>query len=125
MNSEFDKIFNKLKELLSKYDGRLKVMTDKPGRYEFTGTKPFELGGKLRPEGAYFGGAKVNKGHVGFYLMAPYVKPEFTAELAPELVKLLKGKSCFWIKKYDEHTFELVEDAIAKAYACYQKLGWV
>ena len=49
------------------------------------------------------------------------LKPVF----APELLKLLKGKSCFHIKKLTPELLDQIKSALQVGYEAYQVRGWV
>ncbi|WP_449440512.1 hypothetical protein [Pedobacter steynii] len=70
------------------------------------------IDGKKRNE-VFFASVIIQKGHVGFYYMPVYTEPEMKKIFNPELLKLLKGKSCFHIKKLDDTLMLQIEDALA------------
>ncbi|MCP4049961.1 MAG: hypothetical protein GY730_04565 [bacterium] len=43
----------------------------------------------------------------------------------PELLSLLKGKSCFHIKKIDPDLENQITDALKKGYDLYKKRDWI
>ena len=55
--------------------------------------------GRKYPE-TYFAGVIAQKGYVGFYFM-PVQADEQSRIFSPELLALLKGKSCFHFKRLD------------------------
>jgi hypothetical protein len=57
--------------------------------------------------------------------MPVYAEPEIKALFKPELLKLLKGKSCFHIKILDEELLRQIREALAAGYHQYQERGWV
>jgi len=57
--------------------------------------------------------------------MPVYVDTSLKEVFKPELIKLLKGKSCFHIKKLDSQLEKQIEDALKKGYDLYKKRGWV
>jgi len=57
--------------------------------------------------------------------MPIYVDTSLREVFKPELLKLLKGKSCFHIKKLDSQLEKQIEDALKKGYDLYKKRGWV
>ncbi|MNL75547.1 hypothetical protein D3C87_2013720 [compost metagenome] len=67
----------------------------------------------------------IKKGHVGFYYMPVYAEPEMKKVFDPILLKLLKGKSCFHIKKLDDELLAHIESALAEGYRLYKEKGWV
>jgi hypothetical protein len=117
-------IFNELKSLLEPFAKTLKVVIDTDKRYELYSSKPAIVSGKLR-ESVYFASIIIQKKFVGFYFMPVYTDPEVKELFQPELLRLLKGKSCFHIKKSDPKIFSQIEDALAKGYVIYQEKGWI
>jgi hypothetical protein len=73
----------------------------------------------------YFAGLIRQKNYVGFYFMPVYTDPEQKALFAPELLRLLKGKSCFHIKHLDDKLLGHVADALTEGRRLYVKRGWV
>jgi hypothetical protein len=43
----------------------------------------------------------------------------------PELLRLLKGKSCFHVRKVTPELLTQVSDALERGYKLYQQRGWV
>jgi hypothetical protein len=117
-------IFDQLKKLLSPYvKGHLVLQGDQPGQYGIWSDKTAEVAGKERD--IYFAGLLIQKGYVGFYFMPVYVEPSLTKQLHPDLVKCLKGKSCFHIKKNDPALLQHVKDALKTGYDNFKAKGWI
>jgi hypothetical protein len=57
--------------------------------------------------------------------MPVYAEPEMKTVFDPKFLKLLKGKSCFHIKKLDEELLSMIESALAEGYKLYKEKGWV
>jgi len=85
---------------------------------------PVEIAGRKRDE-LWFAGIIVQKGYVGFYYMPVYAEPEMKKIFKPELLKCLKGKSCFHIKKYDKEIFSQIKSALKVGYDAYLEKGWI
>jgi len=118
-------IFKELRTiLLQQVQGNLTVQGDSGGQVHLYSIKPVEIMGKKRG-GVYFASLLVQKGYVGFYLMPVYVDSFLKQSIEPELLKLLKGKSCFHIKKLDDILKSQVQKALQEGYDCYAKKGWV
>ncbi|HYE53484.1 MAG TPA: hypothetical protein VD996_01525 [Chitinophagaceae bacterium] len=118
-------IFDQIKKMASPYvKGHLVVSGDKPGQYGLVSDKVVEVAGRKKDD-LYFMGILIQKGYVGFYFMPVYVDPAIKNKLAPELVKCLKGKSCFHIKKNDPALMQHIKDALKVGYEDYKKKGWV
>lgn len=118
-------IFNEIKKLMKPYiKGTLKEWGDSKGQYGLVSEMEIEVNGKKKPE-VYFAGALVQKGYVGFYFMPVYSEPGLKKILPQELLKCLKGKSCFYIKKQDPLLLSQIKDALKLGYEDYKKKGWV
>lgn len=118
-------IFEKLKKLLLPYEkGSIVKRGGEGGQIIMVSERPFEFQGRKRPE-LWFAAALVQKGYVGFYFMPVYTKPEMKQVFEPELLKCLKGKSCFHIKKGDADLFRQIKEALAKGYIQYKERGWI
>jgi hypothetical protein len=70
-------------------------------------------------------GLIIQKDYVGFYFMPVYAEPELRALFAPELLKLLKGKSCFHMRSAESRLMAQVRDALKKGYDLYVQRGWI
>lgn len=118
-------IFEEIKKLIKPYKkGSLKERGDTGGQYGLVSEMEIEVDGKKKPE-VYFAGLLVQKGYVGFYFMPVYSQPELKKFFKPELLKCLKGKSCFYIKKKDPVLLSQIKDALKLGYEEYKKKGWV
>jgi hypothetical protein len=117
-------VFLALHDLLSAYQPPLMPKRDEPGYYDLWSFKPLEIEGRKRSE-VFFAGAIIQKSYVGFYFMPVYVDVEVKTLFAPELLRLLKGKSCFHIKKWDESLRTQVQAALKAGFDLYLKRGWV
>lgn len=118
-------IFNELVTLLKPYEkGSIKMRGGSEGQISLVSEKEVIINGKKRNE-MWFAAALVQKGYVGFYYMPVYGQPEMKKFFKPELLKCLKGKSCFHIKKYDKEIFKQIKEALKKGYKCYLEKGWL
>ena len=52
-----------------------------------------------------FGGVRLGKSYVSFYLMTVYVSPDLLKGMSPELKQRMQGKSCFNFKTVDQQLF--------------------
>jgi hypothetical protein len=57
--------------------------------------------------------------------MPVYAEPALIKFIAPDLLKLLKGKSCFHIKKLDDSLLGQIESALDIGFRMYKERGWV
>ncbi len=63
----------------------------------------------------YFGGTRLGKSYVSYYLMGVYASPELKDELSPELRRRMQGKACFNFTKVDEPLFAELADLTARS----------
>lgn len=118
-------IFEELKALVLPYvKGTIELRGGTGGQLTLVSGKEVVVDGRKKPE-VYFAAVLIQKGYVGFYFMPVDVEAEQKALFAPELLKLLKGKSCFHIKKWDDTLKKQVRDALKKGYEVYKEKGWV
>lgn len=118
-------IFNKIKKLLLHYGkGTIKVLGGKEGQILLISRKEIVVSGRALTE-VWFDSALIQKGYVGFYFMPIYGQPKLGARLHPYLMKCLKGKSCFHIKKNDKEMYNHIQDALKVGYAFYKDMCWV
>lgn len=123
-------VFDQLYQLLSRYSPPLKTKSGTvrgkkdfhltipkavvvPGAYE---NKPVEVG---------LAAIILQKGYVGFYFMPIYIEPAVKKKLAPSLIKLLQGKTCFHVKKLDEDFLGHVKAALDEGIKNYKDRGWL
>jgi len=118
------KIFERIKKILKKFENPLKPKYDLDSKYDLWSFKNIEIDGRKKKE-VYFAGLIIQSKYVGFYYMPVYVDTSLKEVFEPELLKLLKGKSCFHIKKLDSQLEKQIEDALKKGYELYKKRGWV
>ncbi len=125
--STLSQIFIEVKNLIAGYDNRLvaeKVKAIKP-QYHLWSHKNVEAFGKKRDK-IYFAGVIQQKSFVGFYFMPIYAEPAKMKKIfPPKLLTLLKGKSCFHLKKVDAELLADIKHALEVGFKEYQAKGWV
>jgi len=100
------------------------VRTNTDMAYDLWSEKELVVEGRKRKD-VYFAGLVIKKDYVVLYYMPVYVEPEIKAIFHPSLLKLLKGKSCFHIKKLDDILLAQFSDALAAGFKLYKQKGWV
>ncbi|RQO69585.1 hypothetical protein DBR43_16055 [Pedobacter sp. KBW06] len=125
MKTDFVEIFQTIRAALQPYatlgfSNRVNSETV----YELWSDKNVVIEGRKRTE-VFFASVVIQKGHVGFYYMPVYAEPDMKKVFDPKLLKLLKGKSCFHIKKLDEELLSMIESALAEGYKLYKEKDWV
>jgi hypothetical protein len=97
----FDEIFARLKKILQPYARKMDIASDSEvyyllnTRYVMKNKQPL-----------CFGGVRLGKAYVSFYLMSVYAAPDLLKTMSPELKKRMQGKSCFNFKEVDEKLFK-------------------
>lgn len=123
---ELVKIFDAIKKMMQPYDkkGTLILHTTTGGQANLVSHKTVEIEGRKKTE-MWFVSAVIQKGYVAFHYLPIYMNPSMGELFSPELMKCLKGKACFNIKKNDPEILAEVQKAIKIGYEAYQKRGWV
>lgn len=119
-------IFDEIKKLLLPYmKGTMKLHGGDKGKIILVSEKEIEVGGR-KMEQVWFASALIQKGYVGFYYMPIYARPDkIKNQIGTELMKCLKGKACFHIKKKDAVIFAQIKNALKIGYDCYKQNKWV
>jgi hypothetical protein len=118
-------IFEEIRKMLRYYEkGTLKLFGGSEGKVGLVSKKAVGIPGRKKDE-VWFAGALVQKGYVGFYYMPVYADPSMKKFIKPGLLKCLKGKSCFYIKKFDKEIFSQVKEALEIGYKEWHKRGWI
>ena len=97
----FKQVFDELKSILRPYEKRMDVASD-TNTYYLLNTR-FIMKNK---QPLCFGGVRLGKNYVSFYLMSVYACPDLLKSMSSELKKRMQGKSCFNFKEVDEKLFE-------------------
>ncbi len=125
--TELDAIFDRLEASLRRYAPPLVVRSggiEGKRDCQLVSERHVEIDGRRRDE-VYFAGLIVQKGYVGFYFMPVYTHSEQKRLFSSELLALLKGKSCFHVKRLDDELAGHVDDALAKGFELYRERGWL
>ena len=88
-----------MRSLIAKYVPPLEARDRREGRLQcWSSNKDVVIDGRKKSE-LYFASVIPQKGYVGFYYMPVYTNPERKKLFEPELLSLLKGKSCFYVRR--------------------------
>jgi hypothetical protein len=124
MKEDLVTIFKGLKKILKKYEHPLKPKFDLDSKYDLWSFKDLEIDGRKRKE-MYFAGLIIQSNYVGFYFMPIYTDTKLKDVFKPELLSVLKGKSCFHIKSLNEKLINQIEGALKIGFQLYKKRGWI
>lgn len=100
----FEDIRQRLKSIVSKYEGRglRRNPSDREGDFTLVGL-PTDAS---RGRDVWFGGVQLRKKYVSYHLMPVYVFPELLGGASAGLKKRMQGKSCFNFRRVDEQLFQ-------------------
>ena len=99
--NNFPEIFARLKAIFQPYLKKMNVSHDNQTYYLLD--TPHLMKNK---QPLCFGGVRMGKAYVSFYLMSVYACPDLLKGMSPELKKRMQGKSCFNFKEVDEKLFK-------------------
>lgn len=116
--------FNQLKTILKKFEDPLKPKLDLDSKYDLWSFKKVSIAGRKRKE-VSFATIIIQSSYVGLYYMPIYTDTKLQEVFKPELLKLLKGKSCFHIKELTPKLEKQITEALEVGYKLYQKRGWI
>ena len=117
-------IFKQIRDLISRYSPPMVVKKDQADYYDLWSVKEVVIAGRKKKE-VFFAGAIIQKGYVGFYFMPIYVDENMKKVFPTELLALLKGKSCFHIRRNDTVIMSQIEKALKAGFNIYRNKGWV
>ncbi len=117
-------LFEDAKQLLVPYAKHFSPRHDEPGYYDLWSEKDVVIDGRKK-KGVFFAGLIVQKSYVGFYYMPIHADASARDFFGPELLRLLKGKSCFYLKDLTPEVRKQMKRALAKGFELYRQRGWV
>ena len=106
---EFNVIFRRLKAIFKPYAKKMDIAADSQTYYLLNTRHILK-----NKQPLCFGGVRLGKNYVSFYLMSVYACPQLLKGMSPELKKRMQGKSCFNFKEVDEKLFKEL-DKLTKA----------
>jgi hypothetical protein len=99
--NDFNQVFARLKSILHPYVKKMDVVHNSQ-TYYLLNTRYI----MKNKQPLCFGGVRLGKSYVSFYLMSVYASPDLLKSMSPELKKRMQGKSCFNFKEVDEKLFK-------------------
>src|SRR5213595_3882318 len=99
--ADFTEVFEALKSIFKPFAKKMDVSQD-TDRYYMLNTRYI----MKNKQPLCFGGVRLGKNYVSFYLMSVYASPELLKTMSPELKKRMQGKSCFNFKAVDKKLFK-------------------
>jgi len=98
--ADFTEVFNELKSIFEPYAKKMDVSQDTDTSYMLNTRYIMKNKQPLS-----FGGVRVGKNYVSFYLMSVYASPDLLKNMSAELKRRMQGKSCFNFKEVDRKLF--------------------
>ena len=123
-NNELVEMYKRLKVILKKYEGTFVAKFDLDSRYDLWSIKDVVIEGRKKKE-VFFAGLIIQSNYVGFYYMPVYAENDIKEIFGDQLLKLLKGKSCFHIKKLDSELESQISEALEAGFNLYKEKGWI
>lgn len=127
MAQDLQEIYAETRRLFDPYLELYLVERDGPEGISLTSHE----GGEISFEGTirsyptmFFASAVIRKSSVVFYFMPVYIWPELQAQFGDELLKTLKGRTCFHLKRMDENLRSQISTALAIGHRKYSEKGW-
>jgi hypothetical protein len=97
----FEEVFARLKTIMRPFENKMDVAKDTSTYYLLN--TPYIMKNK---QPLCFGGVRLGKAYVSYYLMSVYACPDLLKAMSPELKKRMQGKSCFNFKEVDDKLFK-------------------
>ena len=98
--ADFTEVFEQLKTIVKPYAKNMDVSQD-TDTYYLLNTRYI----MKNKQPLCYGGVRLGKNYVSFYLMSVYASPDMLKNMSPELRKRMQGKSCFNFKEVDKKLF--------------------
>lgn len=119
-------VFEKIKSVLQKQCPPMVISKDDENNFELIGNKPVPYGStkKIVP-GMFFVSIILNKTMVSFHFFPMYLNKEIYEPLVPNMIKLLKGKTCFNIKDDKEINEKELNALLSKGIDVWKKMGYL
>lgn len=119
-------IFDKLKASLEKQCPPMVCSKNTVSCFEIIGNTPVPYGStkKIVP-GMYFASAVARKDMVSFYFMPIYYHQKDFIDVAPTILRSLKGKACFNFKKVEQIDENELDAMLKKGAKAWKRLGYV
>jgi hypothetical protein len=99
--NNFEEVFARLKTIMRPFEKKMVVAKDTSTDYLLN-----TLYIMKNKQPLCFGGVRLGKAYVSYYLMSVYACPDLLKAMSPELKKRMQGKSCFNFKEVDEKLFK-------------------
>ncbi|HVM97658.1 MAG TPA: hypothetical protein VMT89_14785, partial [Candidatus Acidoferrales bacterium] len=124
-SASLSQIYDQLETLLKQYSPPFVVgpggKVGSKRHYDLVSPKKIVIAGRER-DCLYFASLIEQKGYIGFYYMP---SPAVRAKIAPQVLKLLKGQSCYHVKSLDPGLLADIKAALDLGLKHYEREGWI
>lgn len=119
-------VFDLLRSSLMKQCPPMVCSKDTGDKFEIVGNTPVPYGStkKIIP-GMYFASVAVRKQMVSMYFFPIYYHQRDFAEVAPTLLKRLKGKACFNFTRAEQIDIKELDALLRRGVRAWKKIGYV
>jgi hypothetical protein len=125
-NQTKEQIFEKIKSVLQKQSPPMIVSKNTKDCFELIGNKPVPYGSKkVMAPGMYFSSVVARKSMISFYFFPMYYHLDDFKDLIPTMIKTLKGKTCFNIKKQEQVDEKELSTLLTKGIEAWKNLGYM
>lgn len=121
-----NEIFNIIKAAMEKQSPPMVISKDSKTAFELIGNKTVPYGYKKEMvPGIYFSSVVARKDMVSFYFFPMYMNAAEFTDLIPSMIKCLKGKTCFHIKKAEQVNEKELKALLKKGINAWKKMGYM
>jgi hypothetical protein len=117
--ADLGKVYDALCAILKPYEKKLSKKEYGKNFYYLETREPL-----YRGKPVCYGGVRLGKNYVSYYLMSVYMAPELMRNLSPELKKRMQGKSCFNFTQVDAALFAELKALTRVASAKFDNMDW-
>jgi len=117
--AELGKVYDALCAILKPYQKKLQWKEYGDSFYYLETKEPVYRGKPM-----CYGGVRLGKNYVSYYLMSVYASPELMKSMSPELKKRMQGKSCFNFTAVDPKLFAELKSLTKAGAALFDKMDW-
>ena len=119
-------IFEKIKSVLQKQSPPMVMSKNSANCFELIGNKPVAYGSKKQlVPGMYFSSVVARKNMISFYFFPMYYHLDDFKDLIPTMIKTLKGKTCFNIKKTEQINEKELSALLKKGVQAWKNNGYM
>ena len=118
--NEFETVFAELKSIFEPYAKKMDIAADTGSYYQLNTRYIMK-----NKQPLCFGGVRLGKSYVSFYLMSVYASPELLKTMSPDLKKRMQGKSCFNFKTVDKELFKELRELTKAGAAKFSDLKYI